>query len=50
MTRLLCVTDLLPKTECAIDRAGILAQGIDAQRIGPDRESRATDSRNDNSR
>jgi universal stress protein E len=30
MKRLLCATDLLPKSECAIDRAGILAHEIGA--------------------
>lgn len=30
MKRLLCATDLLPKSESAIDRAGMLAQEIDA--------------------
>jgi nucleotide-binding universal stress UspA family protein len=30
MTRLLCATDLLPKSEYAIDRGGILAQQMDA--------------------
>jgi universal stress protein E len=30
MKRLLCATDLLPKSECAIDRAGILASEMDA--------------------
>jgi nucleotide-binding universal stress UspA family protein len=30
MKRLLCATDLLPKSECAIDRAGMLAHEIDA--------------------
>lgn len=30
MKRLLCATDLLPKSECAVDRAGILAHEIDA--------------------
>lgn len=31
MTKLLCATDLLPKSEAAIDRAGLLAQRLDAQ-------------------
>ncbi|HEY0683811.1 MAG TPA: universal stress protein [Steroidobacter sp.] len=31
MPKLLCATDLLPKTEAAIDRAGLLAQRLDAQ-------------------
>jgi len=30
MKRLLCATDLLPKSECAVDRAGILAHESDA--------------------
>jgi universal stress protein E len=30
MKRLLCATDLLPKSECAVDRAGMLAREIDA--------------------
>ena len=30
MTRLLCATDLLPKSEAAIDRAGLLAQELGA--------------------
>ena len=30
MKRLLCATDLLPKSECAVDRAGILARTMDA--------------------
>lgn len=31
MPRMLCATDLLPKTEAAIDRAGLLAQQLDAE-------------------
>ena len=31
MTKLLCATDLLPKSEAAIDRAGLLAQRLGAQ-------------------
>lgn len=31
MPRLLCATDLLPKTEAAIDRAGLLAEQLQAQ-------------------
>ncbi len=31
MTKLLCATDLLPKSEAAIDRAGLLAHQLDAQ-------------------
>lgn len=31
MPKLLCATDLLPKTEAAIDRAGLLAQRLGAQ-------------------
>jgi hypothetical protein len=31
MTRLLCATDLLPKSEAAIDRAALLAQELDAE-------------------
>lgn len=31
MSKLLCATDLLPKSEAAIDRAGLLAQQLDAQ-------------------
>jgi universal stress protein E len=31
MSRLLCATDLLPKSEAAVDRAGLLAQQLDAQ-------------------
>lgn len=31
MPKLLCATDLLPKTEAAIDRSGLLAQQLDAQ-------------------
>ncbi len=31
MTRLLCATDLLPKSEMAIDRAGLLAEEIGAE-------------------
>ena len=31
MPRLLCATDLLPKSEAAIDRAGMLSQRLQAQ-------------------
>lgn len=33
MSKLLCATDLLPKSEAAIDRAGLLAQQLDAQLV-----------------
>lgn len=31
MTRLLCATDLLPKSESAVERAGVLAEQLDAE-------------------